>query len=414
MLPGSRSPSTPREAWPCVARRDPQTVCPPGTGPARVTGRFWPTCASGRKSCAGSGSGAARRRAPLVLTAVGLLLLTALPADAQPPPNAGIPTVNDNSIGNLPQFLDTAINIVLSAGAQSTILGWGNDLARNIALILIVWTGARVALSGTFQAWELIKFIFVLAIPLALVRGYDTNIVGLGVSFPELITGQGNALMRLFGADVLAQGVATVMELAEDHMRLVGEEAGSVNLWTAFRTGGKQIAHLALLTAILGSFVLGMIVVLALAMAQILFAQAAIAVLVTLGPLFIPFMIVPKMDFLFWGWFKAMLQYSLYGAIAAAMVSLWTRIILGFARALEAETFEINSMTAATGVWVVPVFGVIVCAIVSIMKIGDIAGMIVGAGSDGGGFFGGAFMASRIVAAPARVAAAPLKGGVPA
>lgn len=374
-----------------------------------------------RKSCAGSGSGAetarpgGRRkgRLPLLLAVAALLLLTALPAGAQPPPNAGIPTVNDNSIGNLPQFVDQAINVVLSASAQRTILGWGNNLARNIALILIVWTGLRVAFSGTFQAWELIKFIFVLTIPLALLRGYDANIVGLGVSFPDLITGQGNAIMALFGADVLAQGAASVMELAEDQMRLVGAEAGSVNLWNAIRTGGKQVTHLALLVAILGSFVLGMIVVIALALAQIIFANVAIAVLVTLGPLFIPFMVVPKMDFLFWGWFKAMLQYSLYGAIAAAMVSLWTRIIMGFARALEADVFTVNSMTAATGLWAIPVFGVIVCAIVSILKIGDIAGMIVGAGSDGGGFIGGAFMASRIVAAPARVAAAPLKGGMP-
>lgn len=339
-------------------------------------------------------------------------MLTALPAGAQPPPNAGVPTVDAARIGNLPQFLDRAINVVLSASAQRTVLGWGDDLFAGIAVILIVWTGARVALSGTFNAWEFVKFFLTLSIPFGMLQFYDTPFVG-SWTFPRLIVAQGDALMRLFGAEILAQGMATVMELATDHMRLVGEEAGKINLWNAFRTGGKQVAHLALLIAILSSFVLGMIVVIALALAQVLFAQSAIAVLALLGPLFIPFMIVPKMDFLFWGWFKAMLQYSLYGAIAAAMVSVWTRIIMGFARALEAETFTINSLTAATGLWAVPVFGVIVCAIVSIMKIGDIAGMIVGAGSDGGGFFGGAFMASRIVAAPARVAAAPLKGGMP-
>jgi hypothetical protein len=326
----------------------------------------------------------------------------------------GVPTVNENTVGQLPQFIDTAINVVLSGSAQSIILRWGQNIARNIALILVIWTGARVALSGTFQPWELIKFILTLTIPLALVEGYDTPIPGIGFTFPDLIIEQGDAIMRLFGADILAQGIATVMELAEDHMRLVGQQAGSINIWTAIRTGGQQVTHLALLVAILGSFVLGMIVVLALALAQIIFANIAIAVLVTLGPLFIPFMIVPKLDFLFWGWFKAMLQYSLYGAIASVMISLWTRIILGYARALSNQDFTVQSMTAASGIWLVPVAAVIVCAIVSILKIGDIAGMIVGAGSDGGGFVGGAFMAGRIVAAPARVAAAPLKGGLPA
>ena len=331
-----------------------------------------------------------------------------MPASAQLPNQ-----VNPNTVGQLPQFVDTAINIVLSGNPQNTILGWGRQMMRGIVLILIVWTGLRVAFSGTFHTWELIKFVMTLLIPWTMVESYYTPIPGLGTSFVNLITDQGNEIMQLFGADILAQGAATVMELAEDHMRLVGEEAASLNIWDAIRTGGKQVTHLALFVAILGSFVLGMIVVVALALAQVIFANVATAVLTTLGPIFIPFMIVPKMDFLFWGWFKAMIQYSLYSAIAAVMVSIWTRIILTYTRSLEATDFTINSLTAATGVWLLPVFAVIVCAIVSIVKIGDIAGMIVGAGSDGGGFIGGAFLAGRIVAAPARVAAAPLKGGLP-
>ncbi|MCY3966434.1 MAG: type IV secretion system protein [Acidobacteria bacterium] len=362
-----------------------------------------------RNSCARSGTEASRRPLPLILAVAGILLLTAPPALAQP----GTPNVNENNVGQLPQFVDTAINIVLSGAAQNTILGWGNGLARGIALILIVWTGARIALSGTFQAWELIKFILTLSLPVGLLQFYATPFAG-GFSFPELITAQGNAITALFGTDILAQGMGTVMALARDHYNIVAEQAGSTNLWNAVTTGGRQVTHVALLAAILGSFVLGMVVVIALALAQVIFAKIAVAVLVTLGPIFIPFMIVPKMDFLFWGWFKAMLQYSLYSAIAAAMIGLWTRIIMGFSRGLSATDFTVQTMTAATGVWLVPVFGVIICAIVSILKIGDIAGMIVGAGSDGAGFVGGAFMAGRIVAAPARVAAAPLKGGLPA
>lgn len=392
MLFGSRTAATPPEPWPGSSQRDPR--------------RSYPL---GRKSGAGSGPHPGRRYAALVLFAASIAFLAAQPAVAQPP----IPNINENNIAQLPQFIDRAIDLAISVNAQRTILVWGNDLARNIALILIVWTGLRVAFSGTFNAWELIKFIFVLTIPLALLRGYDANIVGLGVSFPDLITEQGNTIMRLFGGDILAQGMGSVMTLARDHYNIVAEQASSTNLFNAITTGGRQITHVALLTAILGSFVLGMVVVVALALAQIIFANIAVAVLVALGPLFIPFMVVPKLDFLFWGWFKAMLQYSLYGAIAAIMISIWTRLVLSFSRGLSAQEFTVQSMTVATGVWLVPVFAVIVCAIVSILKIGDIAGMIVGAGSDGGGFIGGAFMAGRIVAAPARVAAAPLKGGMP-
>ena len=320
--------------------------------------------------------------------------------------------MTENNLHDIPQFVDAVIDAVIGPGPRATILNWGENLARTIIVILFVWTGARIALSGTFQAWELIKFILTLSVPLGLLQFYDTPFAG-GFSFPELVTEQGDAITELFGTEIIAEGMDTVMRLAQDHSNIVAEQAGSFSIWRAIRTGGQQVAHLALLGAVLGSFVLGMIVVLALALAQVIFAKVASTVLVTLGPLFIPFMIVPKMDFLFWGWLKALIQYSLYSAIAAVMIGLWTRIIMGYAQALSNQDFTVQSMTAASGVWLVPVAVVIVCAIVSILKIGDIAGMIVGAGSDGGGFVGGAFMAGRIVAAPARVAAAPLKGGLP-
>ena len=412
MFSGSRSPL---RGWRGTAFRQPTHSWegyPRGTTPARVPGplraseRFRPTCASGRKS----------RQAALLLAAVALLLLIAAPAGAQqlPPPLPGTPNVTPNTVQDLPQFVDRALARAISGGAQARILDWGTQMARGIAVILIVWTGLRIAFSGAFHAWELIRFVFLIGLPLFMLNFYATSIPAVGLSFPELITEQGDVITRLFGADVLARGMQAVMALAHDHMQIVGEQADSISIWNAIRTGGKQVTHLALMTAILGSFVLGMIVVMALALAQIIFAKVAIAILVTLGPIFIPFMIVPKMDFLFWGWFKALIQYSLYGAIAAVMISLWTRIILGFARGLSAQDFTVQSLTTMVGLWAVPVFAVVVVAIVSILKIGDIAGMIAGAGSDGGGFIGGAFMAGRIVAAPARVAAAPLKGGLPA
>ena len=47
----------------------------------------------------------------------------------------------------------------------------------------------------------------------------------------------------------------------------------------------------------------------AVSMAVIAFGLIASAVCALLGPLFVPFFIVPKLDWLFWGWFKAFIQY---------------------------------------------------------------------------------------------------------
>ena len=58
--------------------------------------------------------------------------------------------------------------------------------------------------------------------------------------------------------------------------------------------------------------VLMLIVLFAVTYAQVIWAQIALAILIILGPIFIPFLVFEPMAFLFWGWFKGMLTYSLY------------------------------------------------------------------------------------------------------
>jgi len=412
MLSCSRSPSTAGEARPSASQRPPRGADPRGTTPARDTGRFSATYASKRKR-AGSGGeprqpeGRRGRRGALLLAAAALLLLTEAPAGAQP--------INQDDLANLPQFVDATIASFLgTSSAPLAILGAGDAMTQGIALILIVWTGLRVAFSGTYNPWELIKLVFILGWPLFFINYYYTNIPGLGLSFPRLIAGMGDWISLQFGANILGTALANLMDLAQQQAEIVGENWGSTNLWTTITTGGQQVIHALLATAIITSFVLGMVLVTALALAQVIFAKIAMAILIAIGPIFIPFMIVPKMDFLFWGWLKAMVQYSLYSAIAIIQLNLWTTIIDRYVLSMTNLAPGFQALTLLSGVWLVPVFLVLVCALVCILKIGDLAGMIVGAGSDGGGVIGGAFMAGRIVAAPARVAAAPLKGGVPA
>ena len=38
-----------------------------------------------------------------------------------------------------------------------------------------------------------------------------------------------------------------------------------------------------------------------------------------LGPLFIPFLLVDKLSFLFWGWLRAFIGFSFYKVVAAAV-----------------------------------------------------------------------------------------------
>jgi hypothetical protein len=45
------------------------------------------------------------------------------------------------------------------------------------------------------------------------------------------------------------------------------------------------------------------------------FGYLALGAVLVIGPVLIPFMIVPKLDFLFWSWLKALIKYSFYPVI---------------------------------------------------------------------------------------------------
>jgi hypothetical protein len=84
----------------------------------------------------------------------------------------------------------------------------------------------------------------------------------------------------------------------------------------------------------LGTVIYAVIIILlsaaqAIAIVVIAYGFIATAVCVLVGPIFIPFFIVPKLEWLFWGWFKAFIQYAFYQVIAAAVVFVIANLILG-------------------------------------------------------------------------------------
>ena len=63
---------------------------------------------------------------------------------------------------------------------------------------------------------------------------------------------------------------------------------------------------------------------------MVAFGLIASAVCALLGPIFVPFFIVPKLDFLFWSWFKAFLQYSFIPVVALAFLMIFERFVFQF------------------------------------------------------------------------------------
>ena len=67
----------------------------------------------------------------------------------------------------------------------------------------------------------------------------------------------------------------------------------------------------------------------AVAIVVIAYGFLASAVCVLVGPIFVPFFIVPKLEWLFWGWFRCFIQYAFYQVIATAVVFVIGNLILG-------------------------------------------------------------------------------------
>lgn len=76
----------------------------------------------------------------------------------------------------------------------------------------------------------------------------------------------------------------------------------------------------------------------------IAFGYIAVAIAVLLGPVFIPFFIVPGLEWLFWGWLKSLIQYAFYPVVANAYVYVFGNLLIHFA---DAHPYNSDAATIA-------------------------------------------------------------------
>ena len=211
------------------------------------------------------------------------------------------------------QFTFQAINNLLTQN-----LGFfdamGQNLFRAFATILVVWYGAKSALSSA-GGRHLLHFdhfaslLLTISFGFGMVNYYSNPLPGVGASFHNLITDESEFLANKINQTELQ----TVEErIADFEVRM---DAPGV-------------------TDLLGTLMYAVIVILlaaaqAIAIVVIAFGFLATAVCVLVGPIFVPFFIVPKMEWLFWGWFRCFIQYAFYQVIAAAVVYVIANLIFG-------------------------------------------------------------------------------------
>ena len=206
---------------------------------------------------------------------------------------------------------------------EPEFLRMGYSLFVAFATILIVWQGIQIMLSGDSLGDHLFgfaKLLLFIAFGYALVAFYESPIPGIGVSFSNLITDQAHEFANILDARSL--------ELVYDHLDELWQRFVQPDAWSIL---ANLIYWLLLIVVTLAKVV---------SLAVVAFGLIASAVCALVGPIFVPFFIVPKLDFLFWSWFKAFIQYSFIPVIAFAFLMVFERFVFQFLTTIPAGITE--------------------------------------------------------------------------
>src|SRR3954466_8348500 len=206
---------------------------------------------------------------------------------------------------------------------EPAFLRLGYSMFVAFATIQIVWHGVRVMLSGESlgdHMFGFAKLLLYIAFGYAIVVCYESPIPGIGVSFSNLITDQAHDLANILDARSL--------ELVFDHLDELWQHFVQPDAWSIL---ANLIYWLLLIVVTLAKV---------LSLAVVAFGLIASAVCALVGPIFVPFFIVPKLDWLFWSWFKAFIQYSFIPVIAFAFLMVFERFIFNYLTTLPAGITE--------------------------------------------------------------------------
>lgn len=261
------------------------------------------------------------------------------------------------------QFIFQAIHQLLTEnlGFFDTM---GQNLYRSFATILIVWSGIKSALASAsgrpaFPFDHFASLLLTISFGFGMVNYYSSPIPGVGTSFHNLVTDEAQFLSSQIDQ---AQLQTVVTQVGNFEARMDSPS------WGDFLGTSIYVVVTILLAAAQ-----------AIAIVVIAYGFIATAVCVLVGPVFVPFFIVPQMEWLFWGWFRCFLQYAFYQVVAAAVVYIIGNLMLG---ALQLPPSGTLSTVELIG-WFPVLFITFLSSIYVLLKVPSLTNQIF-SGSAGG------------------------------
>ena len=246
-----------------------------------------------------------------------------------------------------------------------------------------------------------------------LLHYYSVPIPGVGFTFPAMVAAGGIWLQNLFISDVVSVGYTEMTALVQAFAARLGAAWSGGSLMTLV-TEGVNVFFSSLVALMMGvPLVLGLVALFCLTYAQVIWAQVALAIVILLGPVFIPWLLFEPLAFLFWGWFRTLMVYTLYGVVAGAILRVFMGVGMGYVTTYTGALMGTGSSDPAElGLWVVVLLPLVVSGLMAGMKVGELAAMLVsGSGSVGSGMMALVMRGGGRLSAAANPARPPIPGG---
>ena len=194
------------------------------------------------------------------------------------------------------------------------------------------------------QMFEFAKLLLFVSFGYAFIAFYESPLPGIGVSFSNLITDQAGYFQSVLQARAFDNVYRHLDELSAHFMQ--------PDPWSL-------LANLIYWTVLfLVAFAK------AVSLAVIAFGLIASAVCALLGPIFVPFFIVPKLDWLFWGWLRSFIQYSFVPVVAIAFLMIFEQFVFRYVTTLPPMITQ-----AEYGIYAVQAFAVVATFCMGILQV---------------------------------------------
>ena len=203
----------------------------------------------------------------------------------------------------------------LTTTASPSIDALGLRICIALATIMLVWFGVQEALASAnggpgFSMGKFLNFFLLITFAYTMVKFYDSSIPGIGYSLRGFINGGAQYLVSVIGTDSVTSIQNTLNQ---------AQSSSGPGITKALMNPYYAIVYVIIqvLIAILSAVV----------SAIIAYGAIASAAIGLLGPVFIPFLVFNKLEFLFWGWLRAFMGFCFYKVLAAAVFSILAHVL---------------------------------------------------------------------------------------